>query len=189
MKRKMFLSQLPFHLAFLFLPQQMFLDLKQWTENECFNSFSTFNFLEFLGMKNLDDTFFSFSLIVSTQICRPSIFLADNFTSTEKLVFFVKKSVPVLAILVLSNFGFYKSKWKSFQFPLDHLIHCNIFSGILHQIQHWFFLCLFGSKVQIFNIIMLIQILFYQNCKQHVHSRQPYIQWSVILLIFLREID
>ena len=33
------------------------------------------------------------------------------------------------------------------------------------------FLCFFGSNVGILNIIMLIQILFYQNCKQHVHSR------------------
>ena len=33
------------------------------------------------------------------------------------------------------------------------------------------FLCFFGSNVGILNIIMLIQTLFYQNCKQHVHSR------------------
>ena len=34
------------------------------------------------------------------------------------------------------------------------------------------FLCFFGSNVGILNIIMLIQILFYRSCKQHVHSRR-----------------
>ena len=42
----------------------------------------------------------------------------------------------------LSRFGFYKNKWKSYQFPLDPLIGCNIFSAILHQIQQWFFMLL-----------------------------------------------
>ena len=77
----------------------------------------------------------------------------------------------LLLLSRLSILGFYKNKWKSYQFPLDLLIGCNIFSAILHQIQHWFFLCIFGSKVGILNIIRLIQILSYQNCKQHVHSR------------------
>ena len=80
-------------------------------------------------------------------------------------------SFPGLLLLNrLSRFGFCKNKWKSYQFPLDLLIDCNIFSAILHQIQHWFF-CFLGSKVGILNIIMLTQILFYQKCKQHVHSR------------------
>ena len=64
MKYKIPLSQLPFHLAFLFLQQQTFLDLKQGIELECFISFSTFKVLEFLGMKDLASALFSSSLIV-----------------------------------------------------------------------------------------------------------------------------
>ena len=65
MKSKIYSSQLPFHLAFFFLPQQSFLDLKQGVEHECFNSFSTFKVLEFLGIKDLA------SALLPSSLSRP----------------------------------------------------------------------------------------------------------------------
>ena len=141
MKCKISLSQLPFHLAFLFLPQQTFLGLKQGAEHECFDSFSTFKVLEFLGTKNLASALCSSSLIVSTKICTASIFWRQISLLQRNQRKKKKKAVSALVVLVLSKISFYKSKWKSYHFPLDLLIHCSIFSVILRQIQHWFFLC------------------------------------------------
>ena len=51
-----------------------------------------------------------------------------------------------------------KKKWKSYQFLLDLVNHCNIFSVLHHKISTSCFMFL-GSKVGILNMIMLIQIL------------------------------
>ena len=49
-------------------------------------------------------------------------------------------SFPGLLLLRrLRRFGFCKNKWKSYQFLLDLLIDCNMFSAILYQIQNWLF--------------------------------------------------
>ena len=55
--------------------------------------------------------------------------------------------------------------YKSHEFCLVYQVHEFSFKEMRR------FLCFFGSNVGILNIIMLMQILFYQNCKQHVHSR------------------
>ena len=129
-----FLSQLPFHLAFLFLPKQTILDLKQGAKRKCFDTFSTFKVLKFFGIKSLASALCSSSLIVSTKIFTTSLFWW-TISISQRNQLLCKKSTA-LAVLVLTKFRFYKNKLKSYQFPLDLLIHYTIFFAILHQIQH-----------------------------------------------------
>ena len=91
MKGKIYWSELPFHLAFLFLPQQSFLDLKQGVEDECFNSFSTFKVLEFLGIKDLASTLLSSSLS-RPKFAQRQFFFGEKSNIKRNQIFYEKKS-------------------------------------------------------------------------------------------------
>ena len=117
MKCKISLSQLPFYLAFLSLPQRTFLDLKQGTERVRFDSFSTFRALKFLGMKNLAGALYSSSLVVSTKNLHDANFLVllqRNQLVCKKLcssvscsgsqqILFLQKQIKILPISTRSS--------------------------------------------------------------------------------------